>query len=115
MIFCLHYDFIVASVNFARQTLVQMHSAAETVFPFFARRAFSGFHPFAVTHVLESVVPDVHEFFFVDVSLNECRRSYAQACSYVSVAPDRSDADSSAAKEKPISDFQFVISKVAFA
>ena len=46
-----------------------MEAVAEAVAPHLAVRALTGFHPFAVAIKLKTVLPDIPEAVFIDVSL----------------------------------------------
>ena len=78
---------IVTSPNLFPKPCPQVHGAAETLLEVFAGGAHSAAHPSAVSHNLETVVPDIQQVVFMDIALSEGAVDIRKICTFAANMP----------------------------
>ena len=91
-----HDNFFILTYLQLPVAIPEMHAVAETIAPHLAMGAVACFHPFTVTILFKSVLPDIPEAVLVYVSLMVVAAN-TQAARDGAVSKDRSDIDSCAA------------------
>ena len=90
-----------------------MHGAAETLLEVFAGGAHSAAHPSAVSHNLETVVPDIKQVVFMDIALSEGAVD-VRTGGDVAVEQYRADIDAGTTEEIAVAYLFFVFAGIGF-